>query len=187
MLSIATAALAFSAPVSKTVDSKVAAASAAAALSLIAMPAFAGDAGAGEAVFSGNCAACHAGGQNVIMPEKTLEKAVRAIGQIFPRPDSLPRANMSYCTTSSPRRARAPSLRACDYWLHALTSLAAFASTPNLPQALEEYLDGGFNDQAVMKQVTNGKNAMPAFGGRLSEEDIANVASYVIKTSSAGW
>ena len=108
MLSIATAALAFSAPVSKTVDSKVAAASAAAALSLIATPAFAGDAGAGEAVFSGNCAACHAGGQNVIMPEKTLEKAVRAIGQIFPRPDSPPRANMSYYTTSSPRRARAP-------------------------------------------------------------------------------
>ena len=128
MLSIATAALAFSAPVSKTVDSKVAAASAAAALSLIAMPAFAGDAGAGEAVFSGNCAACHAGGQNVIMPEKTLEQS-----------------------------------------------------------ALEQYLDGGFNEGAVVKQVTNGKNAMPAFGGRLSDNDIKNVASYVITTSSAGW
>ena len=36
-------------------------------------------------------------------------------------------------------------------------------------------------------QVTNGKNAMPAFGGRLSDDDIANVAAYVIKTSSAGW
>jgi cytochrome c6 len=35
--------------------------------------------------------------------------------------------------------------------------------------------------------VTNGKNAMPAFGGRLSDDDIANVAAYVIKTSSAGW
>ena len=42
-----------------------------------AMPAFAGDAGAGEQIFSGNCAACHAGGQNVIMPEKTLEQSVR--------------------------------------------------------------------------------------------------------------
>ena len=38
-----------------------------------------------------------------------------------------------------------------------------------------------------MTQVTNGKNAMPAFGGRLSEEDIANVAAYVISTASAGW
>ena len=36
-------------------------------------------------------------------------------------------------------------------------------------------------------QVTNGKNAMPAFGGRLSEDDINNVASYVITTSEDGW
>jgi cytochrome c6 len=35
--------------------------------------------------------------------------------------------------------------------------------------------------------VTNGKNAMPAFGGRLSEADIANVATYVITTSEEGW
>ena len=93
-----------------------------------AMPAFAGDAGAGEQIFSGNCAACHAGGQNVIMPEKTLEKS-----------------------------------------------------------ALETYLDGGFNEGSVVKQVTNGKNAMPAFGGRLSDSDIANVATYVISTSKDGW
>ena len=93
-----------------------------------AMPAFAGDADAGEKIFSGNCAACHAGGQNVIMPEKTLEKS-----------------------------------------------------------ALETYLDGGFNEGSVVKQVTNGKNAMPAFGGRLSDSDIANVATYVISTAKDGW
>lgn len=46
---------------------------AAGVLSVSAMPAFAADAAAGEQVFSGNCAACHAGGQNVIMPEKTLQ------------------------------------------------------------------------------------------------------------------
>merc|ERR1719287_382868 len=86
--------------------------------------AFAGDVDAGEQVFNANCAACHAGGQNVIMPEKTLEK-----------------------------------------------------------EALEQYLSGGRNEKAVITQVTNGKNAMPAFGGRLSDEDIANVASYVISTS----
>mmetsp|Transcript_14130 Transcript_14130/g.17155 ORF Transcript_14130/g.17155 Transcript_14130/m.17155 type:complete len:131 (+) Transcript_14130:44-436(+) len=93
-----------------------------------AMPAFAGDVAAGEQVFNANCAACHAGGQNVIMPDKTLEK-----------------------------------------------------------EALDAYLAGGRNEKAVMTQVTNGKNAMPAFGGRLSDEDIANVASYVITTSEAGW
>jgi len=128
VLSAVTAALAFNAPISKVADTKVAVAGAAAAFALVATPAFAGDSAAGESVFSGNCAACHAGGQNVIMPEKTLEQ-----------------------------------------------------------DALEEYLDGGFNEKAVMKQVTNGKGAMPAFGGRLSDEDIANVASYVIKSASAGW
>ena len=53
--------------------------------------------------------------------------------------------------------------------------------------ALAEYLDGGVNEGAVKKQVTNGKNAMPAFGGRLSDDDIANVAAYVITTAKAGW
>ena len=91
-------------------------------------PAFAGDVGAGEQIFNANCAACHAGGQNVIMPEKTLEK-----------------------------------------------------------EALEQYLAGGRNEKSIISQVTNGKNAMPAFGGRLSDEDIANVASYVMAASDAGW
>ena len=35
--------------------------------------------------------------------------------------------------------------------------------------------------------MTNGKNAMPAFGGRLSSDDIANVAAYVIKSANDGW
>merc|ERR1719480_105608 len=94
----------------------------------VAAPAFAGDVAAGEQIFNANCAACHAGGQNVIMPEKTLEK-----------------------------------------------------------EALDQYLAGGRSEASVITQVTNGKNAMPAFGGRLSDEDIANVATYVIKTSESGW
>ena len=39
--------------------------------------ALAADSSKGSGVFEGNCAACHAGGQNVIMPDKTLEKEVR--------------------------------------------------------------------------------------------------------------
>jgi cytochrome c6 len=42
---------------------------------LIAAPAFAGDADAGEKVFNANCAACHAGGKNSVVPDHTLEKA----------------------------------------------------------------------------------------------------------------
>ena len=46
---------------------------------------------------------------------------------------------------------------------------------------------GGYNEGAIVKQVINGKGAMPAFGGRLSDDDIANVAAFVISTSKAGW
>jgi len=94
----------------------------------LAAPAFAGDFTAGESIFNANCAVCHVGGQNVIMPEKTLEK-----------------------------------------------------------EALDQYLAGGRKESSVVTQVTNGKNAMPAFGKRLSDEDIANVATYVISTSESGW
>jgi len=47
-------------------------------------------------------------------------------------------------------------------------------------EALDEYLTGGRKESSVVYQVTNGKNSMPAFGGRLSDEEIANVAAYVI-------
>lgn len=120
--------------------------------------AFAADAAAGQQIFDGNCAACHAGGQNVIVPEKTLEKDVRRATQFCARMHNRQR---------SPQRLSACRRRG--------------------PQALKEYLDGGFKPESVIKQVTNGKNAMPAFGGRLSDDDIANVAAYVISTSSAGW
>ena len=46
-------------------------------------------------------------------------------------------------------------------------------------EALEKYLSGGFKEASIVTQATNGKNAMPAFGGKLSGEEIANVAAYV--------
>ena len=56
-------------------------------------------------------------------------------------------------------------------------------------EALESYLanyaDG--HEAAIIMQVTNGKNAMPAFGGKLSAGDIADVAAYVESMSQKGW
>lgn len=52
---------------------------------------------------------------------------------------------------------------------------------------LEAFLDGGYNEAAIIYQVTNGKNAMPAWGDRLSEEEIESVAAYVLKASADGW
>ena len=37
---------------------------------------------------------------------------------------------------------------------------------------------------AIIYQVLNGKNGMPAFGGRLSEKEIEEIAKYVLKQSN---
>lgn len=84
------------------------------------------DLDAGQQVFSANCIGCHAGGNNSLMPEKTLQK------------DVLENNDM-------------------------------------------------YSVSAITTQVTNGKKAMPAFGGRLDEEEINNVANYVLNQSKNGW
>lgn len=89
-------------------------------------PAQAGDAAAGKGVFAANCAACHQGGNNLVMAPKTLKK-----------------------------------------------------------DALEKY--GMYSKEAIITQVTNGKGAMPTFGGRLSDADIENVTAYVLEQAEKGW
>ncbi len=41
--------------------------------------------------------------------------------------------------------------------------------------------------EAIVYQVTNGNGAMPAFGGRLTPEQIENVAAYVLSQADQGW
>ncbi|MFM7219243.1 MAG: cytochrome c6 PetJ [Nodosilinea sp.] len=50
---------------------------------------------------------------------------------------------------------------------------------------LDQY--GMASIEAITNQVTNGKAAMPAFKGRLSAEDIADVAAYVLSQAEKGW
>lgn len=56
-------------------------------------------------------------------------------------------------------------------------------------EALEAYLANYSSDHeaAIGYQVTNGKNAMPAFLGKLTDADIADVAAYVEEMASKGW
>ena len=93
----------------------------------------------------------------------------------------MPRAVIAVSPSYS-ARFMPPSLSLLSRLAAALTRTVRRRS-----QALEKYLDGGFNEGAVARQVMTGKYAMPAFSGRLSDEDIANVAAYVITTSEAGW
>ncbi|MBE9136441.1 c-type cytochrome [Nodosilinea sp. LEGE 07088] len=80
----------------------------------------------GEKVFEANCAACHQGGLNVVMPNKTLKKEV-----------------------------------------------------------LETY--GMDSVDAITAQVKQGKNAMPMFQGKLTNQDAEDVAAYVLKQAAQGW
>nr|YP_009396521.1 cytochrome c553 [Vertebrata australis]ARW65707.1 cytochrome c553 [Vertebrata australis] len=77
------------------------------------------DLDAGEQVFSQNCVSCHAGGNNLVNPEKTL-------------------------------------------------------SLEHLDKNKKASIKG------IITQVTYGANGMPVFSERLSEEEIMNVANYVL-------
>nr|YP_009122289.1 cytochrome c6 [Vertebrata lanosa]AJH66047.1 cytochrome c6 [Vertebrata lanosa] len=85
------------------------------------------DLDAGEQVFSQNCVSCHAGGNNLVNPAKTL--------------------------------------------------------------SLQDLHDNSKDSvKAIINQVTNGANGMPVFSERLSEEEITNVANYVLnQAQNSGW
>ena len=44
-----------------------------------------------------------------------------------------------------------------------------------------------YSQEAIVYQITNGKNAMPAFGSRLSSEQIENLSGYVLAQADKGW
>lgn len=54
----------------------------------------------------------------------------------------------------------------------------------SLPLFLSIYLHFSPFLSNSSSQVTNGKNAMPAFGGRLDDDEITNVAAYVYDQST---
>ncbi|ARV61605.1 cytochrome C [Nostocales cyanobacterium HT-58-2] len=56
-------------------------------------------------------------------------------------------------------------------------------------EALSKYLERYDADsiQAIIYQVQNGKNAMPAYKSKLSEQEILEVAAYVFQKSEQGW
>ncbi|RCJ35432.1 cytochrome C [Nostoc minutum NIES-26] len=93
-------------------------------------PALAAEAPNAAKIFNDNCAACHIGGGNILISQKTLKK-----------------------------------------------------------EALLKYLENYNRDaiQAIIHQVQNGKNAMPAFKSKLSAQEILDVAAYVFQKAEQGW
>jgi cytochrome c6 len=58
-------------------------------------------------------------------------------------------------------------------------------SQSDLQAHLNEY--GDDHIEAIEHQIENGKNAMPSFVGKLSEQDIIDVAAYVELRAEKGW
>ena len=91
VLALAALFEAFEAPMARVAQTAMKAAAPALVAGALVMgdagTAFAANAAVGERIFDGNCAACHAGGTNVILPQKTLEKEVRSPAPSLP---SLP-------------------------------------------------------------------------------------------------
>ena len=58
-------------------------------------------------------------------------------------------------------------------------------SKSDLQAHLNEYRDDHL--EAIEQQIENGKNAMPSFIGKLSEQDIIDVASFVELKAEKGW
>jgi cytochrome c6 len=56
-------------------------------------------------------------------------------------------------------------------------------------QALSKYLENYENNSisAIIYRVKNGKNAMPAFKGKLSDQEVLDVATYVAQKAQQGW
>jgi cytochrome c6 len=56
-------------------------------------------------------------------------------------------------------------------------------------EALQKYLENYNADSlaAIIHQVQNGKNAMPAFKSKLSEDEIIEVATYIFEKAERGW
>ncbi|WP_373461998.1 MULTISPECIES: c-type cytochrome [unclassified Calothrix] len=54
-----------------------------------------------------------------------------------------------------------------------------------LANNLENYNQEGI--KAIIDQVKNGRNAMPAFKNKLSNEEILQVAAYVFQKAETGW
>jgi cytochrome c6 len=97
---------------------------------IVIQPALAAETVNATKIFNANCASCHIGGGNVLIPQKTLKK-----------------------------------------------------------EALSKYLDNYNSDsiEAIIYQVKNGKNAMPAFKNKLTTEEILQVAAYIFQKAEQGW
>ena len=122
----------------------------------------------GAAVVSFLAAGC--GSQGVTAP------APRTVIGSLPKPQLEP-ATPAFKLTGNPTAGAALFQKSGCKSCHTLAAAHATGTVgPNLDQAKPDY-------RLATARVTLGKGVMPSFKGQLSDQQIADVASYVVKSS----
>ena len=102
--------------------------------------------------------------------------APRTVIGALPKPTVEP-ATPAFKLKGDPTAGKALFLKSGCTGCHTLADAHATGTVgPNLDQAKPDY-------RLATARVTLGKNAMPSFKGQLSDQQIADVASYVVKAS----
>jgi mono/diheme cytochrome c family protein len=100
----------------------------------------------------------------------------RAVVGSLPKPTLEP-ATPAFKLKGDPTAGKALFLKSGCVGCHTLSDAHATGTVgPNLDQAKPDY-------RLVTARVTLGKGAMPSFKGQLSDQQIADVASYVVKAT----
>jgi mono/diheme cytochrome c family protein len=100
----------------------------------------------------------------------------RTVVGTLPKPTLEP-ATPAFKLTGDPVAGKALFLKSGCVGCHTLSDANATGTVgPNLDQAKPDY-------RLATARVTLGKGAMPSFKGQLSDQQIADVASYVVKAT----
>jgi mono/diheme cytochrome c family protein len=100
---------------------------------------------------------------------------VTVVGSL-PKPTQEP-ATAAFKLKGDPAAGKGIFTKAGCVGCHTLADAHATGTVgPNLDQAKPDY-------RLATARVTLGKGAMPSFKGQLSDQEIANVASYVVKST----
>jgi mono/diheme cytochrome c family protein len=100
----------------------------------------------------------------------------RTVVGTLPKPTLEP-ATPAFKLTGDPVAGKALFLKSGCVGCHTLSDAKATGTVgPNLDQAKPDF-------RLATARVTLGKGAMPSFKGQLSDQQIADVASYVVKAS----
>jgi len=110
------------------------------------------------------------GSEGVVAP--TAETVQGSVPQAAPEPETP-----AFKLKGDPAAGKKIFVSAGCVSCHTLKDAGATGTVgPNLDQAKPDY-------RLATARVTNGKGAMPSFKGQLTDQEIANVAAYVVKAT----